>query len=74
MAKRGRGKGKIFFCRDVIAVIVKARGRERGNACSFIGTLPYGDRNEWFFRKRGFIDASRKTNHVDHKGILYRRK
>ena len=29
--KEGWGKGKIFFRRDVIAVMVKARGRERGN-------------------------------------------
>ena len=39
--KVGWGGGKkIFFRRDVIAVMVKVRGDERGNACSFIRTLP----------------------------------
>ena len=36
---KGRGEGKNFR-RDVIAMMVKARGDERGNACSFIRTLP----------------------------------
>ena len=43
---------KIFFRRDVIAVMVKARGNERGNACSFIRTLPLGDRNDWLLKER----------------------
>ena len=35
--KVGWGGGeKFFFRRDVIAMMVKARGDERGNACSFI--------------------------------------
>ena len=38
--KVGCGEGDFFFHRDVIAVMVKARGDERGNACSFIRTLP----------------------------------
>ena len=32
----GGGRGNFFFRRDVIVVMVKGRGRERGNACSFI--------------------------------------
>jgi len=36
----GGGRGKKIFHRDVIAMMVKARGDERGNACSFIRTLP----------------------------------
>ena len=41
-----------FFRRDVIAVMVKVRGDERGNACSFIRTLPQGDRNDWLLKER----------------------
>ena len=37
---RGGGVGEKKFRRDVIAVVVKTRGDERGNACSFIRTLP----------------------------------
>ena len=48
----GGGKKKIFFRRDVIAVMVKVRGDERGNACSFIRTLPQGDRNDWLLKER----------------------
>ena len=47
----GEGKEKIFP-RDVIAVMVKVRGDERGNACSFIRTLPQGDRNDWLLKER----------------------
>ena len=36
----GGGEEKNFFRRDVIAVMVKARGDERGNASCFIRTLP----------------------------------
>ena len=36
----GGGEEKSFFRRDVIAVMVKAGGDERGNVCSFIRTLP----------------------------------
>ena len=43
---------KNFFHRDVIAVMVKVRGDERGNACSFIRTLPQGDRNDWLLKER----------------------
>ena len=43
---------KNFFRRDVIAVMVKVRGDERGNACSFIRTLPQGDRNDWLLKER----------------------
>ena len=43
---------KKFFRRDVIAVMVKVRGDERGNACSFIRTLPQGDRNDWLLKER----------------------
>ena len=32
----GRGEGKKNFRRDVMAMMVIARGDERGNACSFI--------------------------------------
>ena len=46
------GLTKIFFRRDVIAVMVKARGDERGNACSFIRTLPQGVRNDWLLKER----------------------
>ena len=46
------GTGKKNFRRDVIAVMVKARGDERGNACSFIRTLPQGDRNDWLLKER----------------------
>ena len=38
--KEGWEQKKKIFRRDVIAVMMKARGRERGNACSFIRTLP----------------------------------
>ena len=48
----GRKRKKIFFCRDVIAVMVKVRGDERGNVCSFIRTLPQGDRNDWLLKER----------------------
>ena len=41
-----------FFRRDVIAVMVKVRGDERGNACSFTRTLPQGDRNDWLLKER----------------------
>ena len=45
--KVGWGGGeKIFFRRNVIVVMVKARGDERGNACSFMRTLLLGDRND----------------------------
>ena len=45
--KVGWGEGKIFFFRrNVIAVMVKARGDERGNACSFMRTLLLGDKND----------------------------
>ena len=47
----GGGKKKIFR-RDVIAVMVKVRGDERGNACSFTRTLPQGDRNDWLLKER----------------------
>ena len=50
--KVGWGEGKKFFCRDVIAVMVEARRDERGNACSFIRTLPQGDRNDWLLKER----------------------
>ena len=40
MEKGEGGKGKKIFRRDVIPVMVKASGDERGNACSFIRTLP----------------------------------
>ena len=40
------------FRRDVIAVMVKTRGDERGNVCSFIRTLPQGDSNDWLLKKR----------------------
>ena len=43
---------KNFFRRDVIAVMVKVRGDERGNACSFTRTLPQGDRNDWLLKER----------------------
>ena len=43
---------KKFFRRDVIAVMVKVRGDERGNACSFTPTLPQGDRNDWLLKER----------------------
>ena len=36
----GRGEGKNSFRRDVIAVMVKARGSKAGNAYSFIRTHP----------------------------------
>ena len=36
----GGGGGKNSFRRDVIAVMVKARGSKAGNACSFIRTHP----------------------------------
>jgi len=49
--KVGWGEGKNFFPRDVIAVMVKGRGSERGNACSFIRTLPLGDRNDWLLKE-----------------------
>ena len=38
--KGRRWEGEKIFRRDVIPVMVKARGDERGNACSFIRTLP----------------------------------
>ena len=38
--KEGWGEGKMFFHRDVIAVIVKAEGRERGNACLLYTNIP----------------------------------
>ena len=38
--KEGWGEGKMFFHRDVIAVIVKAEGRERGNACLLYTNTP----------------------------------
>ena len=51
--KVGWGGGeKFFFRRDVIAMMVKARGDERGNACSFIRKLPQGDRNDWLLKER----------------------
>ena len=36
----GGGRGKIFFRKDVIAVMVKGRGSKHGNASYFIRTLP----------------------------------
>ena len=48
----GGGENFFFFRRDVIAVIVKAREDERGNACSFIRTLPQGDRTDWLLKER----------------------
>ena len=51
--KVGWGEGKKnFFRRDVIAVMVKVRGDECGNACSFTRTLPQGDRNDWLLKER----------------------
>ena len=52
MAKWDGGEGKKFFRRDVIAVMVKGRESKRGNACSFIRTLPLGDRNDWLLKER----------------------
>ena len=48
----GRGGEKFFFRRDVIAVMVKARGSKRGNVCYFIRTLPWGDENDWLLKER----------------------
>ena len=48
----GGGEKIFFFRRDVTAVMVKARGDERGNACSFIRTLPQGDRNDRLLKER----------------------
>ena len=48
----GRGEEKFFFRRDVIAVLVKARGSKRTNACYFIRTLPWGDENDWSLKER----------------------
>ena len=50
--KVGWGEGKMFFRRDVIAVMVKASENERRNACSFIRTLPSGDRNDCLLKER----------------------
>ena len=52
MAKWVGGGKKIFLQRYVIAVIVKGRGSKRRNACSFIQTLPLGDRNDWLLKER----------------------
>ena len=52
MAKWDLTGGKNVFRRDVIAVMVKGRGSERENACSFIRTLPLGDRNDWLLKER----------------------
>ena len=52
VAKWDGGGGDIFFRRDVIAVMVKGRGSERGNTCFFIRTLPLGDRNDWLLKER----------------------
>ena len=46
------GREKNFLQRYVIAVMVKGRGSKRGNACSFIRTLPLGDRNDWLLKER----------------------
>jgi len=47
----GGGKENVFR-RDVIAVMVKARASERGNARSFIRTLPHGHKNDWLLKER----------------------
>ena len=56
MAKRALGGGgwgeKMFFRRDVIAAMVKARGSKRGSAGYFIRTLPWGDENDRFLKER----------------------
>ena len=42
----------LFFGKGgIIAVMVKAKGSERGNARSFIRTLPLGDRNDWLLKE-----------------------
>ena len=48
----GGGGERNFFLRAVIAVMVKARGRKRGNACYFIRTIPWGDENDWLLKER----------------------
>ena len=47
----GGGRENVFR-RDVIAVMVKVIGSELGNACSFIRTLPHGDKNDWLLKER----------------------
>ena len=50
---RGGGwEEKIFFRRDVVAVMVKARGSKRGDALYFIRTLLWGDENDWLLKER----------------------
>ena len=67
----GGGGGGGVFRRDVITVMVKARGSELGNVCSFIRTLPYSDRKDRLLKERlDCIDVSRKTNHVDQRHIV----
>ena len=47
MAKSDGGR-EFFF----ISVMMKARGSERGNACSFLRKLSYDDENDWLLKER----------------------
>ena len=49
MPKRDGG-GKIFFRRDVIAVM--ARGSEPGNACAYMRTFPWSPENDCLLKER----------------------